>query len=69
LLSGDLPLGMLTDIVSYTLDLNLRLKTELLAEVNVDRRAVMLLEHLKSTAAGMPSGEPAIKFPPDFSAN
>src|SRR5438128_834209 len=39
LLGNQVPLGMLTDIVAYTLDIDLEFKERLLAETNVDRRA------------------------------
>ncbi len=67
LLGGNVPLGVLTDIVSYTLDLEIPLKERLLAECNVDRRATLLLEFLRS--GGRPRTAWGVKFPPDFSAN
>ncbi len=65
LLAGNLSLGMLTDIIGYTLDLDLEFKQKLLAEPTVDVRASLLRAHLSSTpvAAARPV------FPPDFSAN
>jgi ATP-dependent Lon protease len=67
LLRGSLPLGVLTDIVSYTLDMRQPLKEQLLAECNVHRRAALLLEFL---SAGGRSHVPwEATFPPDFSAN
>jgi len=69
LLGSDAPLGMLTDIVSYTLNLKMAWKQDLLAETNVDRRATALLEHLSAVLVGaVPAGGEA-GFPPDFSAN
>jgi Lon protease-like protein len=65
LLVGEIPLGMLTDIIGYTLDLELSFKQQLLAEPSVDRRAQLLLAHLGST----PLGPARAVFPPDFSAN
>lgn len=68
LLGGEVPLGVLADIVSYTLDLGMRLKEQLLHECNVDRRASLLLDHLqKSTDNVRAIGKAG--FPPDFSAN
>lgn len=46
ILAGDVPLGVLTDIVSYVLDITTRQKLALLAESDVDRRARWLLAHL-----------------------
>jgi len=46
LLNADLSLGMLTDIVAYTVDLDLTTKQTLLSETDVDRRAAQLVEYL-----------------------
>jgi Lon protease-like protein len=71
LLASELPLGVLTDLASFALPLDARLKCELLAEADVDCRARMLLQALGSpwrqnvtAAAGAISG-----FPPRFSRN
>ena len=64
LLSNDIPLGMLTDIVAFALDLGHAVKQQLLEEPSVDHRAEILLARLAdpiATAAG--------KFPPAFSVN
>jgi len=70
LLAGDVCLGTLTDILAYTLNLDLTIKQRLLAEQNVDRRAALLLdqlEHLGSSPA-MAAGHGKL-FPPGFSSN
>jgi len=67
LLAGEIPLGMLTDIVAYTLDLDLSAKQRLLRECNVDRRATLLLEWLPELARARRESAPS--FPPRFSAN
>ncbi len=64
--SNSLPLGTLTDIVAFTIEMERNAKYALLSETNVDRRATQLLDHL-STAAKR--GKRLEKFPPDFSAN
>jgi len=64
LLNKDIDLGTLTDIVAYTLDLELSCKADLLAECDVHERAARLLAHLAKRPADDPS-----TFPPDFSAN
>ena len=69
LLTGDLPLGTLTDIISYMLDIDLDRKEALLAETNVHRRAELLLAHLSRTAASDRSDPSGIVFPPQFSLN
>lgn len=68
LLGSNLPLGVLTDIVSYSLDLGTAEKQALLAEQNVDRRAAALIAHLLATTPeSMPAGP--VGFPPQFSLN
>jgi ATP-dependent Lon protease len=54
LLAEDIPLGVLTDVVSFALPLERRLKCKLLAECDVDRRAKLLLQAL---GAPSPAGE------------
>lgn len=65
LLGSQITLGMLSDIVSYTIDLDLDWKMRLLAECDVMRRARLLLEALAGRVA---AGPPRI-FPPEFSEN
>ena len=70
LLSSDVPLGTLADIVSYLVDLDLEGKKILLGELNVHRRVDLLLEHFAEISevrgAVHLAGEP---FPPSFSKN
>ena len=61
LLGGQIPLGMLTDIVAYTLDIELQFKERMLEETCVDRRAEQLLEFLGRLRR--------LAFPPEFSVN
>ncbi len=71
LFSGELALGTLTDVVSYMLDINVRKKLGLLEQVDVVRRAEMVLGHLAEAAqadAG-PLQLDMAPFPPQFSAN
>ncbi len=70
LLGADVALGMLTDVISFMLGLELSEKEALLAQVNVNHRAELLLRHLdraadehRSVVAG------TSRFPPQFSAN
>jgi len=65
LLGSQISLGMLADIVSYTVELDLETKMRLLAECDVFRRARLLLEAFTQRPAALP-GRP---FPPDFSRN
>ena len=43
LLGNDVPLGMLTDVISYMLDIDLAQQLSLLTEMDVYRRAELLL--------------------------
>ncbi|MFM8282875.1 MAG: LON peptidase substrate-binding domain-containing protein [Planctomycetaceae bacterium] len=63
LLGSQITLGMLTDIVAYTIDLDLGWKLKLLAETSVLRRAELLLEAMASRPRG------GRDFPPPFSRN
>jgi Lon protease-like protein len=66
LFESDLELGALCDIFSFALPLEVEFKQELLATAAVDRRARLLLDHLKEHK---PQTPPPRKFPPEFSAN
>ena len=65
LLGTDVPLGLLTDLIAYTVDLPLTAKVELLRETDVDQRAELLLQTLGLGIRPAPGS----KFPPDFSLN
>jgi len=70
LVEADLPLGMLTDLIAYTLDVDLRRKVALLTELDVDRRAQLVLDSLEEAAGDellLPGGQS--QFPPPFSLN
>jgi uncharacterized protein len=67
LLGSNVPLGVLTDIVSYTLDLGTSLKEQLLRECNVDRRAALLVDYLQKGGKVRTLGRAG--FPPEFSIN
>lgn len=66
LLDDEIPLGALTDIVSFALRLAPEHKQALLEELDAERRAGALLALLDRSAAGRGGAE---RFPPDFSAN
>ena len=65
LLGSQITLGMLADIVSYTIELDLEVKMRLLAECDVFRRTQLLLEAIGGRS---PVGA-SRTFPPEFSAN
>jgi len=65
LLGSQITLGMLADIVAYTIDLDLEWKMRLLAECNVFQRTRLLLEAI----AARPTAGITRPFPPAFSLN
>ncbi len=67
LLSSQLPLGVLTDIVAFAVNLELQAKQQLLQELNVDRRVELLLRHFQQLQ--QPQSESSRLFPPPFSLN
>jgi len=69
LLADDIPLGLLTDIVAYTLKLGTKAKQSLLEELNVDRRATALLDQLRQETLEADQPINKTNFPPGFSIN
>jgi uncharacterized protein len=70
LLAGDMPLGVLTDVIGYTLDISIPEKAALLGEANVRRRTEILLDHLTHISVdSSPGASGAVEFPPAFSEN
>ncbi len=70
ILGSDVPLGILTDVIGYMLDIDVDAKEALLAECNVHRRTELLLDHLSAAAADRQPGKTGTAaFPPQFSAN
>ena len=69
LLSQQLPLGVITDVVAFALPLEVDLKRQLLSEWNVDIRAEQLLEQLRTLSEKPNEAGSAREFPPDFSQN
>lgn len=71
LLASELPLAVLTDLVSFALPLDARLKCELLDEGDVDRRARMLLRALGSSLPQASRSTAANRggYPLGFSSN
>src|SRR5690606_23131238 len=68
LLGMEVSLGLLTDLVAYTLDFNVAFKADLLAETNVDVRAQRLLAQIEADQQSE-RATARMKFPPDFSNN
>lgn len=81
LMAGQMGLGPITDIIAYTLPFEVESKLQLLAQPDVDQRAVDLIRLLKSGAVQLHSvsvEEQSVsdesssmrgKFPPPFSVN
>ena len=71
LLSSEVPLSVLTDLVSFAAPFGFDQKYALLAESDVDRRAVMLLEILDSleTSEHQQAPQPRSGYLPPFSTN
>ncbi len=67
LLSDELPMRALTDLVAYALPLSPELKRRLLGEPIVGQRARLLLKHLRDCP--VPPGARRGEFPPPFSDN
>ena len=67
LLTSDLPLGALTDVIGYAAELGFPLKQRLLAEPDVDARAALLTQHFSSQPT--PAVDAEQVFPPQFSPN
>jgi Lon protease-like protein len=65
LLGSQITLGMLSDIVAYTLELDMEVKMRLLSECDVFRRTQLLLDAI----ANRPTPVASRTFPPDFSRN
>lgn len=70
LLNGQVPLGLLADIVAFTSSLEVDDKQQLLEECDADRRASLLLELLKQrTETPKVANSYTGRFPPEFSTN
>src|SRR5262245_3707637 len=70
LLSRHLPLGLLTDLASYALPLDIGVKQQLLSEPRVGVRARLLLAEIERKFAGQKTSVIAKSgFPPHFSEN
>ena len=68
LLGADVPLAVLTDLIGYMLEMDVKAKVELLSIVDVRRRAELLLKHLSAANEESSGGSP-LGFPPQFSLN
>lgn len=69
IMHDDTSLGMLADLIAFSLPIQLEVKQELLSELNIEKRAQYLIDHLSSHEADAPFFSPDRHFPPDFSHN
>ena len=71
LLSTEVPLGVLTDLVSFALPLEFKLKCQLLGQSDIDLRAMMLLDALETKPEPVepPQPSPWGNYLPPFSQN
>jgi ATP-dependent Lon protease len=70
LLTVEVPLGVLANLVAYSANLDVQVKQQLLAVANVDRRAAELLDELQKLSASDRARLPRTgTFPPEFSNN
>lgn len=69
-LKSNLPLGTISDVVSFALPLPLELKQHLLGNSDVEQRVRALVDYLEQNKPSEEAGQAANhKFPPDFSSN
>jgi len=71
LIGEQMPLGILTDMIAYAINLPLAIKQQLLAEPNVDIRCRLLLRCLKQRLESTQDSPDTVTdgFPPRFSEN
>ena len=70
LLDVRLPIGILTDVIAFSLEMAIPLKQELLSEPDVGVRAQRLIEVMDQTAGAEPPSDVVDRhFPPRFSEN
>jgi Lon protease-like protein len=69
LFQGEMPLGVLCDMLAYALPVPVELKQRMLEQPHVDNRAELLVRALDATTPLPPPAPTGRKFPPDFSPN
>ena len=69
LLASEIPLGVLTDLVSFAVPLDLKTKCQLLAENDIDLRAKMLLREMQQSDPPGPQSSQGRGYLPPFSTN
>ena len=69
LMNHRVPLGVLADIISFTMKFDVAFKQQLLGEANVERRARMLVTELRQLDDSHAIRDDNHPFPPPFSSN
>ncbi len=69
LMNNRLPLGVLADVISFTMKFDVDLKQRLLSEADVDRRARLLVDELRRLEQSDVMADDERPFPPAFSPN
>jgi Lon protease-like protein len=68
-IESNLPLGIVCDVLGFSLPLSVEFKQELLEELNVASRVQLLLDHLENNSPPEALPQPQQPFPPEFSVN
>lgn len=68
-IQSNLPLGIVCDVLGFSLPLSVEFKQELLEELIADSRARLLLDFLKKNSPPEVLPPPQPPFPPEFSTN
>jgi len=68
-IQSNLPLGIICDVLAFSLPLSVEFKQELLEELKADSRVQHLLDYLEKNSPPEVLPPPQRPFPPDFSTN
>jgi Lon protease-like protein len=68
-IQSNLPLGIICDVLAFSLPLSVECKQELLEELKADLRVLHLLDYLEKNSPPEVLPPPERPFPPDFSTN
>jgi Lon protease-like protein len=68
-IQSNLPLGIVCDVLGFSLPVNVEFKQELLEELKSDSRAQLLLDYLSKNSPPEVLPPPQNPFPPEFSKN
>jgi Lon protease-like protein len=69
LLRSQLPLGLLCDLLAFAVPLAVEAKQQLLEQLDIEKRAQLLVEHLQQDELPKPAPKTDRLFPPNFSSN